>query len=1324
MARIKRPEKWQNVYVVGIFSIRVVAAHFCSLLLEHLLHRAVCDVSLPPSSERRRKLGGSRPVKHVESRRLSRWLSTFHVSYVPSGCRMAALEALVRQRILLIDGAMGTMIQGHALTENDFRGTQFAGHGRDLKGCNDLLAMTRPDVIEGIHRAYLEAGADIIETNSFNATRIALADYDLADQAYAVNLAAAQCARRAVTAHCQKPDAGPRWVAGSVGPTNRTASLSPDVNNPGFRAVNFDDLRVAYTEQVTGLLDGGVDILLCETVFDTLNLKAALFAIEEVFAARAQRCPVMISVTVTDASGRTLSGQTVEAFWNSVAHAAPFSVGINCALGGEAMRPYVEELAQVANCYISCVPNAGLPNAFGEYDETPAHMAGILGGFAQAGWLNFAGGCCGTTPAHIRAIRDAVGKATPHAVSKPAPYARYSGLEALTLRPDSNFTVIGERTNVTGSRKFARLIREGDFDAALAVARDQVEGGANIIDINMDEGMLDAPKVMTEFLNLVAAEPDIARLPIMVDSSNFAVLEAGLKCLQGKGIVNSISLKEGEAVFVQHARLVRLYGAAVVVMAFDEEGQATDVPRRVQIFTRAYRILTEQVGFAPQDIIFDPNVLTIATGMEEHNRYGMAFIEATKVLKEQFPQVRVSGGISNLSFSFRGNEPVRQAMNAVFLYHAIRAGLDMGIVNAGHLTVYDDISADLRDRIEDVLFDRHPEATDALIRYAQDNQQTAVDKQVVEAAWRHKPVQERLAHALIHGVVDFIDADVEEARQQLPRPLDVIEGPLMAGMSIVGDLFGAGKMFLPQVVKSARVMKKAVAYLLPFMEAAKAGQAAHTQGRVLLATVKGDVHDIGKNIVGVVLGCNGFDVIDLGVMVPADKILKVAQEQKVDIVGLSGLITPSLDEMAHVAKEMQRLGFTTPLLIGGATTSRKHTAVKIAPFYSHTVMHVLDASRAAKVVSDLLSPTARSAVDAKNRQDQEAMRDSYLHGSKVELVPYAAACAHRFAATWNADSIATPAFVGPRSIEVPLADLLPYIDWTPFFHTWGLKGVYPGILRKADVGAAAQELWHNGQQALHKMVADKSLRARGVYGFFPANSVGDDIVVYRDATRRDELARVHTLRQQKGSADAPYFALADFIAPHDSGWVDYLGAFAVTAGHGADALAGQFAAAQDDYNAIMVKALADRLAEAFAEYLHLCARRDCGFGRDENLSPAELLAEKYRGIRPAPGYPACPDHTEKPILFDLLHAEAAAGIKLTESYAMWPAAAVSGWYFNHPQARYFTVGRLGLDQVQDYAERKGMNLQEAERWLMPNLGYEPTWQVQATAISPAAQPQL
>ena len=1213
------------------------------------------------------------------------------------------LRAALGERILLMDGAMGTMIQGYHLEEADFRGAVFAKHSHDLRGCNDLLAMTQPAIIQKIHTAYLESGADMIETNSFNATRIALADYGLQDHAYAMNVAAAGCARAAADAVMAARPGLRRFVAGSMGPTNRTASISPDVNNPGFRAVSFDDLRESYREQIDGLLDGGVDVLLCETVFDTLNLKAALYSIEEAFTHRGRRWPVMVSVTVTDASGRTLSGQTVEGFWTSIAAANVLSVGINCALGADAMRPYVEELAGLAPCYITCFPNAGLPNAFGEYDESPAHMAHLLDDFAKNGWLNMAGGCCGTTPAHIAAIGDAVQRHPPRELPEVATVSRYSGLEPYVIRPDSTFTVIGERTNVTGSRKFARLIRSGALDEALAVARDQVQGGANVLDINMDEGLLDAPVVMTKFLHLLAAEPDIARLPIMVDSSNFAVLHAGLKCLQGKSIVNSISLKEGEEKFIEQASIIHRFGAAVVVMAFDEEGQATDAERRLTILTRAYRILTERVGFAPEDIVFDPNVLTIATGMEEHNTYGMSFIESVRLLKKKFPRAKISGGISNLSFSFRGNELMRQAINSVFLYHAIAAGLDMGIVNAGQLTVYDDVPKDLRELVEDALFNRHPEATEALIAYGQ-NQTHDVKRTVAEeAAWRKEPVAERLKHALVNGITDHIDTDVEEARQMVQRPLEVIEGPLMAGMSVVGDLFGAGKMFLPQVVKSARVMKKAVAYLMPYMEKEKEKSGGRSAGHVLMATVKGDVHDIGKNIVSVVLACNGFEVTDMGVMVPADKILKAAREKNVDVIGLSGLITPSLDEMVHVAKEMQRTGFTVPLLIGGATTSRKHTAVKIAPVYDHISMHVLDASRAAKVVSDLMNPERRKTVGEANRRAQDDIREHYLQGTAVALLPYKDVCAKKFVPAWEPNEVAVPAFIGTKTLEVPLATLVPFIDWTPFFHTWELKGVYPSIFSKPHVGQAAREVFEAGQAMLERIVAEGALQARAVYGFFPANSDGDDIVLYTDATRQTERTRVHGLRQQKLHGEGPYLCLSDFIAPVDSKLPDHLGAFAVCAGHGIDALVQEFEAQHDDYSAILAKAIADRLAEALAEYTHLCARRACDFGRDEAVDTEALIAEKYRGIRPAPGYPACPDHTEKETLFALLGAQEQVSLQLTESFAMFPTAAVSGWYFNHPQSRYFTVGRIGQDQLQDYARRKGMSQDVAARWLAPNL---------------------
>jgi 5-methyltetrahydrofolate--homocysteine methyltransferase len=1212
-----------------------------------------------------------------------------------------ALVHLLESRIAILDGGMGTMIQGHTLAEADFRGSAYAAHPSDLRGCNDLLSITQPQIIEGIHTQYLQAGADIVETNTFNATPISMADYSLQSEVHAINYAAAQVARRAVDAFSVKGRKA--FVAGSIGPTNRTASLSPDVNNPGYRAVSFDDLRHSYRCQIDALIAGGVDLLLCETVFDTLNLKAALFAIEEAFGACGRRLPVMLSVTITDASGRTLSGQTVEAFWASIASSGALSVGINCALGADAMRPYVQELSGLAHCYTSCVPNAGLPNAFGEYDETPEQMAEKLGEFARSGFVNVVGGCCGTTPAHIAAIAAAVRPHPRRSLPTVAAVTRYSGLEPLVLRDPVNFVVIGERTNVTGSKKFARLIRAEQYDEALEVARQQVQGGANILDVNMDEGLLDAPVVMTKFLNLLAAEPDIARLPIMVDSSNFAVLEAGLRCLQGKSIVNSISLKEGEEKFLQQARIVRSFGAAAVVMAFDEEGQATTTERRLQILGRAYRLLTEQVHFTPQDIIFDPNVLTIATGMQEHDTYGLSFIESTRALKKAYPQVRISGGISNLSFAFRGNEPLRRAINAVFLYHAVRAGLDMGIVNAGQLMGYDDVDKDLLQLIEGVLFNTLAGGTEKLVDYAQAHQGDAVDvAPEVAQAWRSGDVSARLSHALVQGITDFIEADTEEARQAFARPLEVIEGPLMAGMSVVGDLFGAGKMFLPQVVKSARVMKKAVAILLPYMEEEKLRTGARAQGKVLMATVKGDVHDIGKNIVGVVLGCNGFEVIDLGVMVPAAKILSAAKEHDVDMIGLSGLITPSLDEMVHVAAEMQRLKFTMPLLIGGATTSKKHTAVKIAPVYDHIVMHVLDASRAAKVVSDLRNPTQRLAVKELNEKNQADLRDSYLHGSRAPLLPYAEAVARKFAPEWKAADMAPPSFLGVQRYTARLADLVPYIDWTPFFHAWELRGIYPQILKKPEIGAAAQEVFDHGQALLAQLVEKGSLQARAVYGFFPANSIGDDIVLYTDATRSQERLRLHMLRQQKPHAKGcANYSLADFVAPRSSGLEDYIGAFVVTTGHGLDPLVAAFEKDHDDYNAIMVKVLADRLAEAFAEHLHERARNDCGVL--EPLSKAALLNEDFRGIRPAPGYPACPDHTEKGALFELLQATENAGVSLTESYAMLPTAAVSGWYLHHPQARYFTVGKIGEDQLVDYAGRKEMSREVMARWLAPNL---------------------
>jgi 5-methyltetrahydrofolate--homocysteine methyltransferase len=1218
------------------------------------------------------------------------------------------LERLLGQRILIIDGAMGTMIQAYGLDEAGYRGTAFREHGQDLRGCNDLLSLTRPEIVEEIHTRYLEAGADIIETNTFTATAISLADYGLSDQTLAINKSAAEAAKRATRRMSRSTPDRPRFVAGSIGPTNKTASISPDVGDPAHREVTFDDLERNYHEQVSGLMQGGVDLLLPETGFDTLNLKAALFAIRRYFDEQRTRVPVMASFTITDASGRTLSGQTAEAVAISLSHAGLTSIGINCALGGRQMQPYIEELARVAPSYISCHPNAGLPNEFGGYDETPESMAEVLGEFAREGWLNVVGGCCGTTPEHIRAIGEAVASHAPHRPAEPTPFACYSGLEPLVVRPESNFIVVGERTNVTGSRRFARLIRDDDYEGALEVARQQVVGGANVIDVNMDEGLLDSEQAMTRFLNYIAAEPDIARLPIMIDSSRFSVIEAGLKCLQGKGIVNSISLKEGEQEFKRQAGLIRRYGAAVVVMAFDEQGQAVTVERKVAILDRAYRILTEEVGFAPADLVFDPNILTVATGLEEHDAYGVAFIEAVRELKRRFPEVKISGGVSNVSFSFRGNDLVREAMHAAFLYHAIRAGMDMGIVNAGQLAVYDDVPSELLEHVEDVLLNRRPDATERLIELAETVRGKGRRREV-DDAWREAAVAQRLQHALIHGLTEHIEADVEEARQGFEHPLELIEGPLMDGMNVVGELFGAGKMFLPQVVKSARVMKKAVAYLQPFIERQKRqGGQRSSAVKVLLATVKGDVHDIGKNIVGVVLGCNNCEILDLGVMVPAERIVEAARAEKVDVIGLSGLITPSLDEMVHAASVLQREGFVTPLLIGGATTSRKHTAVKIAPSYEQPTVHVLDASRAVEVVRNLVNPELRSELEQRNRTEQQAAREAFAaRAQRDELLPYDRALASRPAFDTQASSIPRPAFLGPRVLEdCPLEDLVEYIDWSPLFHVWELRGVFPRILDDPRRGEAARELYENAQQLLQRIVAEKWLQAKAVYGFFPANAVGDDIAVYSDEERSHELARLHTLRQQKTKQGQSTLALADFVAPVGPGQSDYIGAFAVTTGLGIEQVVERLQRDHDDYNVIMVKALADRLAEALAEQLHEQARHDWGYGRDESLSKQDLIRERYRGIRPAPGYPACPDHSEKRTLFDLLGTEAATGIRLTESYAMHPASAVCGLYLAHPEARYFAVGRIGRDQVADYARRKGVPVSEIERLIRPNLNYD------------------
>jgi len=1232
----------------------------------------------------------------------------------------AVLLDLLAQKVLVLDGAMGTMVQALKLDEQAVRGERFADHHKDLKNFCDILCLTHPEKITEIHRQYLEAGADIVETNSFGATAVAMEDFDLVPLVRELNLAAARCARAAVDEYNALTPERPRFVAGSIGPMPRSTSLSPKVEDPGYRAVTFDQVSAAYYDQVAALVEGGVDILFPETTFDTLNLKACLFAIARFFDEGGLRVPVMASVTITDAAGRTLSGQTIEAFWNSVSHFPLLSVGINCALGPEQMRAYLEELSRIAPIYISCHPNAGLPNAFGGYDQTPADMVRTMQEWIDGRWVNILGGCCGTTPEYIRAFSELVDGAEPRKPKRVQPLTRLSGQEAFTIRPDSNFTMIGERTNVTGSARFAKLIRGGLFTEAVEVARQQVAAGASILDVNMDDALLDGPQAMTHFLNLIASEPDIAKVPIMVDSSRWEVLEAGLKCCQGKGIVNSISLKEGEQQFLHQAGLVRRYGAAVVVMAFDEQGQAVETEDKVRICRRAYELLTERVGFPPQDIIFDPNILTVATGMEEHNNYAVNFLEALRGIKEQCPGAKTSGGVSNISFSFRGNDVVREAMHAAFLYHAIRAGLDMGIVNAGQLAVYEEIPKDLLERVEDVLFNRRPDATERLVTFAEAIKDKSGRKGAGEdLAWRETPVEERLRHALVKGIDKFIEADVEEARHQYDRCLRIIEGPLMDGMSVVGDLFGAGKMFLPQVVKSARVMKRAVAYLLPFMEQEKAAAGLaeeKARGRVLMATVKGDVHDIGKNIVGVVLGCNNFEVIDLGVMVSCEKIVATAAEQGVDIIGLSGLITPSLDEMVHVAREMQRKGFTLPLLIGGATTSAKHTAVKIAPQYSGPTVHVLDASRAVGVVEKAISPMQRAQLDADNRKLQAELVASYEKRQQGTLVPYAEARAKKFQTDWAKIDIPKPARLGVQTLrDIPLTEIVPYIDWSPFFQTWELKGKFPAILTDATYGEAASKLFDDAQEMLGQIIAGRWLTANAVYGFWPAASEGDDIILFtptpaRSASEgvRTELARLHTLRQQwQRQGQDTFRALADYIAPLSSGRDDYVGAFAVTAGLGCAEKAAEFAKTHDDYNSIMIKALADRLAEALAEKLHAEVRRQWGFGSDEQLSNEDLIAERYRGIRPAPGYPAQPDHTEKRIIFDLLDAEQQTGITLTESYAMLPAASVSGLYFAHPQARYFAVDRITKEQVQEYAKRKNMPLDEVERWLSPNLGYEP-----------------
>ena len=1253
-----------------------------------------------------------------------------------AAAEQAALRRVLDARVLLLDGAMGTMIQRYKLTEADFRGERFKDHSRDLRGNSDILILTRPDVIGAIHREYLEAGADIVETNTFSSTAIAQSDYALEPLAYELNYEGARLAREAADEWTARTPDRPRFVAGSLGPMNRTLSISPKVDDPSYRGMTFDEARAAYEDQVRGLIDGGADVLLLETIFDTLNAKAGIVAMENVFEEKGLRVPVFISVTITDLSGRTLSGQTIDAFYSSIRHARPLAIGMNCALGAREMRPHLEELARLAECYVLCYPNAGLPNAFGQYDQQPDETGDLLKSFVAGGLVNIVGGCCGTTPDHIKAIvREVEGLA-----ARPLPagswvrrsdevrlkpdttddrsasreprtasehYSQFSGLETLTIRPESNFQMIGERTNVTGSAKFARLIKNNDFTAAVQVAAEQVRNGANLIDVNMDEGMLDSEQAMTTFLNYIATEPEIARVPVMIDSSKWSVLEAGLKCVQGKSVVNSISLKEGEADFLHKASIVKRFGAGVVVMAFDEVGQADTIERKVSICQRAYALLTERAGFDPTDIIFDPNILAIATGLEEHNDYAINFIEATRVIKATCPGVKVSGGVSNLSFSFRGNDTVREAIHSAFLFHAIKAGMDMGIVNAGQLIVYEDIPKDLLEHVEDIIFNRRPDATERMVQFAE-QVKGAGKKKETDVAWRQGSVESRLSYALVHGVVDFIDADVEEARLQYERPLEIIEGPLMDGMKVVGDLFGAGKMFLPQVVKSARAMKRAVAHLLPYMEAEKLRTGAtSTQGRVLMATVKGDVHDIGKNIVGVVLGCNNYEIIDLGVMVPAAKILEAAIAQKVDIIGLSGLITPSLDEMSFVAHEMTRQNFTVPLLIGGATTSRQHTAVKIAPEYSGPVVHVLDASRAVDVVSNLLG-SGKAAFDRANRSDQAEIREKYASRREKPMLSYEQARANRLQIDWDAHQIASPWFLGRRFLDdLPLAEVARFIDWTFFFSAWELKGRFPGILEHPQYGPAARELYDHARALLDRIISEKLLTARGVYAFWPANAEGDDILVYADDSRRSELERFPMLRQQEINPDErPNLSLADFVAPRDSGVPDYLGMFAVTAGIGADALARQFERDLDDYNAIMVKALADRLAEASAEYLHAQARRDWGYGEREDLSFDDLIAEKFRGIRPAYGYPACPDHSEKFKLFGLLEAPK-QGITLTEHAAMLPAASVSGLYFSHPQAKYFNVGRLGRDQIELYARRKGKRIEEVEKWLGSSLAYDP-----------------
>ena len=1234
----------------------------------------------------------------------------------------ARLETLLDERILVLDGAMGTMIQHERLDEADYRGERFRDWPRELKGNNDLLSLTQPALIARIHAQYLEAGADVLETNTFNSTAVALADYGMEGLAYELNFAAARLAKDTARDWEAKDPARPRFVAGVLGPTNRTASISAEVNDPGARSIRFDQLVAAYGDALRGLLDGGVDIVLLETIFDTLNAKAALFGVEALFEERGVRLPVIVSGTITDASGRTLTGQTTEAFYNSIRHARPLAVGLNCALGAKELRPYVEELSGIAETYVACHPNAGLPNAFGEYDDTPESMARQIGDWARAGWLNITGGCCGTTPEHLKAIAETVRGLKGRVIPQRAPSMRLAGLEPLNIDEASLFVNVGERTNVTGSKAFARLVLAGNYAEALSVARQQVENGAQLIDVNMDEAMLDSEKAMTTFLNLVASEPDIARVPVMIDSSKWSVIEAGLKCVQGRSVVNSISLKEGEGEFLRQARLARRYGAAVVVMAFDEKGQADTLERRVEICRRCYRLLTEKVGFDAQDIIFDPNIFAVATGLEEHARYGIDYLEATRWIRASLPGTKVSGGVSNLSFSFRGNDGVREAMHTAFLFHAVRAGMSMGIVNAGQLGIYEEIEPELKTRVEDVIFARRPDATERLVEFANTVKSGAREAKP-DDAWRRGTVEERLAHALVNGIATHVIEDTEEARRKVARAIEVIEGPLMDGMNVVGDLFGAGKMFLPQVVKSARVMKQAVAHLVPYIETekAKSGEASRAKGKIVIATVKGDVHDIGKNIVAVVLQCNNYEVVNLGVMVPAQTILETAQREKADAIGLSGLITPSLEEMAHVAREMQREGFTVPLLIGGATTSRAHTAVKIAPNYEAPVVYVPDASRCVGVVQNLLSAANRHAFATEVGADYERIRAQHRDKKGPgPLHPIDEARRLGLKTDWSAYRPPAPRQLGVRALrDYPLEELLGYIDWTPFFQTWELSGSYPKILEDAVVGEAARKLFAEAEEMLARLIEEKWIRGHAVYGLFPAASVEhDDIQIYRDESRRELAMTWHNLRQQNHKPTGqPNLCLADFIAPRDSGVADHIGVFAVTAGGEIEAKLAEFEAQHDDYSAIMLKALADRLAEALTERLHQRIRREFwGYASDETLSNAQLIAEAYRGIRPAPGYPACPDHTEKHGLFALLDAPSRVGMRLTESYAMLPAASVSGFYFSHPESRYFAVGKVGRDQVADYARRKGVSFSETERWLAPALAYEP--QAEARAAAP------